>query len=130
MKKVFVFGCAIIVLMLFLAGVVYSQSLEEIRAQAKAEVKREMGISEPEPERPRVKVREERAGSMSITFSPTLIQQLALIAILIALIPATIAKVKGRSFIAWWVLGILCFIVVFPISIYMKKLPEAPKEST
>jgi len=119
MKKVFVSGCVSMVLSFFLAGLAYSQSLEEIRARARSEVRSEMGIDAPgKPD-----VRQERRQGTS-TLDKTgveIIRKLALISMVIALIPATIAKAKGRSFIAWWVLGLICFIVVFPVSVYMKK---------
>lgn len=37
--------------------------------------------------------------------------EILLIAILIGLIPAAIAKSKGRSFIAWWIYGAAFFII-------------------
>ncbi|MFH1878727.1 MAG: SHOCT domain-containing protein [Candidatus Omnitrophota bacterium] len=37
----------------------------------------------------------------------------------IALIPALIAKRKGRSFIVWWMLGFLFFVFVFPLSLFV-----------
>ena len=117
MKKVFVFGCVSIVLSFFLAGLAYSQSLEEIRAEARSEVRSEMGIDKPEKRY----VQQERKRDMPVKVRVEIIRKLALISMIIALIPATIAKVKGRSFIAWWVLGLICFIVVFPVSMYMKK---------
>jgi len=119
-KKVLVFSCAIIVLSLFLAGLVYSQSLEEIRAQVKAEVRRNMGLDEPVKQR----VQQQKRVDTPEKTKLQILQEVALIAMLIAVIPATIAKIKGRSFIAWWVLGLLCFIVVLPVSVYMKKLPK------
>ncbi|RKY40847.1 MAG: hypothetical protein DRP85_07750 [Candidatus Makaraimicrobium thalassicum] len=118
MKKIFVFGCASIVLSFFLAGLIYSQSLEEIRAKVRSEVRREMGIDESgKPD-----VQQDRERGTPVRTGLEIIQQLALISMIIALIPAAIAKVKGRSFIAWWVLGLICFIVVFPVSIFMKKI--------
>ena len=118
MKKIFVFGCASIVLSFFLAGLIYSQSLEEIRVKVRSEVRREMGIDESgKPD-----VQQDRERGTPVRTGLEIIQQLALISMIIALIPAAIAKVKGRSFIAWWVLGLICFIVVFPVSIFMKKI--------
>lgn len=37
--------------------------------------------------------------------------------VLIGLIPAAIARSKGRSFIGWWLYGALIFIVALPHSI-------------
>ena len=39
---------------------------------------------------------------------------------LLGLIPAAIAKKKGRSFILWWIFGTLLFIVALPRSISIK----------
>jgi uncharacterized paraquat-inducible protein A len=43
--------------------------------------------------------------------------ELFLIALLIGLIPATIAKNKGRSFWLWWLYGAALFIVALPHAI-------------
>lgn len=43
-----------------------------------------------------------------------------LIALVIGIIPAFIAKNKGRSFIGWWIYGALLFIVALPNSILTK----------
>ena len=42
-----------------------------------------------------------------------------ILAILIGLIPATIAQKKGRSFILWWIYGAAIWIVAFPHSLIM-----------
>ena len=121
MKRV---GYAIIVLSVLFAGAVYAQSLAEIREKAKAEVRSEMGIDNRQ-----APVQRSGDSKTSIVISPelTMLQKVALIGIVIALIPAIIARMKGRSFIAWWVLGLIAFIVVFPISVYMKKIPRPGK---
>lgn len=46
--------------------------------------------------------------------------ELIFIAILIGLIPAAIAKSKGRSFIGFWIYGALLFIVALPHALLMK----------
>lgn len=46
--------------------------------------------------------------------------EILLIAILIGLIPAAIAKGKGRSFGLWWFYGAMLFIVALPHSLIMK----------
>lgn len=46
--------------------------------------------------------------------------EILLIAILIGLIPAAIAKSKGRSFGLWWFYGAMLFIVALPHSLIMK----------
>lgn len=43
-----------------------------------------------------------------------------LIAVLIGLIPAAIARGKGRSFLLWWFFGAALFIVALPAAILMK----------
>jgi predicted ABC-type exoprotein transport system permease subunit len=53
---------------------------------------------------------------------------LFLLAMLLGLIPAYIARAKGHSFFFWWVYGTLIFIVALPMSIFLKKDEEAIKE--
>lgn len=43
------------------------------------------------------------------------------ILILIGLIPAVIARNKGRSFIKWWVYGALLFIIALPHALLLKQ---------
>ena len=38
----------------------------------------------------------------------------------LGLIPAFIARGKGKSFVAWWIYGALIFIVALPHSLIMK----------
>jgi hypothetical protein len=47
-----------------------------------------------------------------------------LFAILIGLIPAVIARGKGRSFVAWWIYGAALFIIALPHALLMKKNTE------
>ncbi|HDT2125383.1 TPA: zinc ribbon domain-containing protein [Enterobacter roggenkampii] len=47
--------------------------------------------------------------------------EILLVSIVIGLIPALIAKSKGRSFFAWWVYGALLFIIAFVHSLVIKK---------
>ncbi|MFM0031844.1 zinc ribbon domain-containing protein [Paraburkholderia madseniana] len=47
-----------------------------------------------------------------------------LIAVLLGLIPAAIAKGKGRSFGAWWLYGAALFIVALPHSLLMRSSPS------
>lgn len=42
------------------------------------------------------------------------------IVVLIGLIPATIARKKGRSFITWWIYGGLLFIIALPHALLLK----------
>ena len=48
-----------------------------------------------------------------------LIQALPL-AILIGLIPAFIARNKGKNFVLWWVYGFMFFIVALPHALWLK----------
>lgn len=47
--------------------------------------------------------------------------EIIIIAVLLGLIPGAIAYSKGRSFVKWWLLGALLWIVVFPITLFMAK---------
>lgn len=47
-----------------------------------------------------------------------------LLAVLLGLIPAVIAKGKGRSFGLWWFYGAALFIVALPHSLLMKASTE------
>lgn len=42
-----------------------------------------------------------------------------ILAILLGLIPASIARSKGRSFVPWWVYGAALFIVALPHSLLL-----------
>jgi hypothetical protein len=46
--------------------------------------------------------------------------ELIIVAALIGLIPATIAKNKGRSFGLWWFYGAMLFIVALPHSLLLR----------
>ena len=46
--------------------------------------------------------------------------EILIIAVLIGLIPAAIAKSKGRSFGLWWLFGAALFIVALPASLIIK----------
>lgn len=46
--------------------------------------------------------------------------EILLLGILIGLIPASIAKGKGRSFVLWWFYGAALFIVALPHALIMK----------
>jgi hypothetical protein len=49
--------------------------------------------------------------------------EILIIAILIGLLPAYLAKKKGRSFGLWWVYGAALFIVALPRGLLMSPLP-------
>ena len=46
------------------------------------------------------------------------------IAVVLGLIPALIAKNKGKNFFLWWVFGFAFWIVAFPWSLIMKGDPD------
>ncbi len=43
-----------------------------------------------------------------------------ILAVLIGLIPAAIARNKGRSFVGWWIYGALLFIIALPHALLLK----------
>ena len=45
--------------------------------------------------------------------------EVLVIAVLIGLIPATIAQGKGRSFFLWWIYGAMLFIIALPHALIM-----------
>ena len=54
--------------------------------------------------------------------------ELFLLAILIGLIPAAIARNKGRSFVGFWIYGALLFIVALPHALIMKADTKAVED--
>ena len=50
--------------------------------------------------------------------------EILFIAILIGLLPAAIARSKGRSFFGWWIYGALIFIVALPHALLARPLSE------
>jgi hypothetical protein len=48
------------------------------------------------------------------------------IAIFIGIIPAMIAKNKGKSFIGWYIYGVLLFIIALPHALLMKSAYQCP----
>ena len=46
--------------------------------------------------------------------------EIAIVAALLGLIPAMIARRKGRQFVLWWVYGLLLFIVALPHALLLK----------
>lgn len=50
--------------------------------------------------------------------------EIFLFAVLLGLIPAVIAKGKGRSFGVWWIYGAALFIIALPHALLMKRSNE------
>jgi len=50
--------------------------------------------------------------------------EIAIVAALLGLIPATIAHKKGRRFAPWWLYGFLLFIVALPHALLLKSRLE------
>ena len=54
--------------------------------------------------------------------------EIAIVAALLGLIPAMIARRKGRQFVLWWVYGLLLFIVALPHALLLKPEPTRIEE--
>jgi hypothetical protein len=48
--------------------------------------------------------------------------EMLIFATLLSLIPAIIARNKGRNFVVWWIYGLLLFIIALPHSILIKSV--------
>jgi hypothetical protein len=48
------------------------------------------------------------------------LMQILILAVFIGLIPAGIARNKGKSFVLWWFYGFMLFIVALPHALLMK----------
>ncbi len=57
----------------------------------------------------------------ALMYGGFIIRSILLAAIVISLVPATIAKNKGQDFVAWWIFGFYMFAVAMPASIVMEK---------
>jgi hypothetical protein len=42
------------------------------------------------------------------------------VAALIGLVPAAIARRKGRDFLAWWVFGAMMFVLALPVALLLR----------
>ncbi len=51
-----------------------------------------------------------------------------ILAVLIGLIPAAIARSKGHNFAVWWLLGSLLFIVALPVSLILPRNQEVMEQ--
>lgn len=65
-------------------------------------------------------------GSVGTVGSGEIVLDLAVVLVPagLGLITATIAKGKGRSFVAWWLFGALLFVVALPMALLMSPRPE------
>ncbi|MDD3089728.1 MAG: hypothetical protein PHT95_07275 [Candidatus Omnitrophica bacterium] len=119
----------------------HAQSLEDIKAQIRRQVKDEYGASQQQSrpvadtERPgtaketlkKVESPKRHQVSFPLDAAATNGLRLAFLMIFFGLAPAGVAKVKGRSFMAWWTLGTLFFIFALPAALIMKPLKSAPQ---
>jgi hypothetical protein len=51
--------------------------------------------------------------------------QLIVLVVFLGLIPAEIARRKGRSFVEFWVFGAAAFIIALPVALMIKPQPTA-----
>ena len=129
MRKTAIAVSVLIMLCVFLSGVTFAQSLEEIKAQARAQVKREMGITDTTGSDSRYPTKITRQPvDKKLPFDLEFrdldlesIMQFVIIMLFLGFIPATIAYFKGRNFFLWWLLGVLLFIVAVPVILILKK---------
>ncbi len=54
--------------------------------------------------------------------------ELFVLALLIGILPANIAKNKGHSFVSWWIFGALMFIIALPCALCLKDVSDADEE--
>lgn len=54
--------------------------------------------------------------------------ELLVLAVLLGLIPATIAQRKGHDFMLWWVLGAALLVVALPVALLMKPDPTTRRQ--
>lgn len=52
---------------------------------------------------------------------------IVILVIILGLVPAIIAKLKGRSFFLWWLYGSLVLIIALPHSIFAPILKRCPQ---
>ena len=111
--------------------ITHAETLEEMKARIRNEVKDRYGASPPltpsyqQDTAQNVTTPQTRKKASDFSLLPDIDPDTALrfafVIMLFAVIPAAIARSKGRSFIAWWVLGTLFFVIVMPLSLFLKK---------
>jgi hypothetical protein len=128
MRK-FVFLISLAVLVTVLSGsAAFSQNMDDVKAQLKAQVRREMGLSDAPVKAPgqastaKQGVRQKKTFDLdfrNIDIETAL--QWVIIMMFMGFIPATIAHFKGHNFFLWWLLGVAFFIIALPVIIFLKK---------
>lgn len=150
MRRIFVFFGVIAVTILPLAPArAQAETMEEMKERIRQEVTAEYGPApvkkQAQPGQFRAAPAQEKTEAkaapqklvkqpavkkpmdMSLPFgvSPEAAVKMVVVMMFFAVIPGVIARLKGRSFIAWWLLGTLFFIFVLPIAVFMKSLKPA-----
>ena len=132
MRK-FSFLISLAVLVLVLSGsAAFSQSMDDVKAQLKAQVRREMGLSDTPTKAPsrtdaRQPARQKNTFDLDIrNIDIETALQWVIIMMFMGFIPATIAHFKGHNFFLWWLLGVAFFIVALPVIIFLKKREKRP----
>jgi len=119
---------------------------EQLKEEARAQVRQEMGITKPKPAadtsgktvknkkipdvkqtaRNFVRVLE---GLGLTTFDADGIIKWLSIMLILGLIPAFLARSKGYNFFIWWIMGIFFFIVALPVTLFLGKKIDDKKEA-
>ncbi len=127
MKKIIFLISVFLVFSLYCPLSARAQLSEADKARMRAEARQEAGITDASYPSSKATTRSQtrsapRSASMDMILNipAGTFWKLVFLMVVVGLIPAGIAKYKGRSFIAWWVLGILFFIAAFPASLFMK----------
>lgn len=141
-KMTFFWTVAVVMVLSFIPVRAQAETLEEAKERIRQEVIDEYGpapakqqpaqfraVSTQEkkqvkalPKKSQKQPAQKSPMDMSLPFGVSLEAALRMIMVMMffAIIPAVIAKLKGRSFIAWWVLGTLFFIFTLPIAVFMR----------
>lgn len=130
MRKIVFFVSLFFMFSLYCPLSARAQLSEAEKAKMRAEARQEYGITDADLTKAQQRTTTSRTQTKAAPRSASIdvilgipagtFWKLVLLMVVIGLIPAGIAKYKGRSFIAWWVLGILFFIAAFPASLFMK----------
>ncbi len=129
MRKILLAGGIVLFMCIAFSGHTYSETMDEIRAEAKAQARREMGLSETSAKVDRAQEIPARRQSSKINLKGLSLENLdvdtvlkSIIALMfLAFIPGAIAHFKGRNFFLWWILGVLFFIFTLPLILFLKK---------